>query len=170
MYPFANKRLILVALILIWIEASLLPYFAIRNIKPDLIFILIAFYAFQVDWKRLVPLAFLLGVIRDLMTNAFFGVETASLVGGAFLLQFFADQFDRDERWLQLSGLFTFSCFTLLLYAIFSFVTKPYPIREQVFLNIFFTSVYTTVLGAVLIPFFVKVLKQHLFVKQYELF
>ena len=170
MHPFANKRLILVLLLLFWIEISILPFCSIRNIRPDLIFIFIAFYTFHVDWKRLIPLAFVLGIIRDLMTNSFFGLETASFIGGALLLQFFADQFYRDKRWIQAVGLFSFSWCTLLLYSIFMFVTEGRYPDEQMMIKTFFISVYTTVLGIILFPFFGKWFKHTLHVKQYELF
>ncbi len=169
MHLFANKRLIFILILLFWIEVSVLPFCSIRGIKPDLIFIFITFYAFQIDWKRLVLLAFVLGIIRDLLTNSFFGLETASFVGGALLLQFFADQFYR-ERWIQILSLFLFSWVTLILYSIFTFVTEGHYFNEWMLAQTFFISVYTTVVGAILFPIFEKRLKQVLRVKQYELF
>lgn len=169
MHLFANKRLIFILILLFWIEVSILPFCSIRGIKPDLIFIFITFYAFQIDWKRLVPLAFVLGIIRDLLTNSFFGLETASFVGGALLLQFFADQFYR-ERWIQILGLFLFSWATLILYSIFTFITEGHYFNERMLAQTFFISIYTTVIGAILFPIFEKRLKQVLYVKQYELF
>lgn len=169
MHLFANKRLIFVLILLFWIEVSLLPYFSIRGIKPDLIFIFITFYAFQIDWKRLVLLAFVLGIVRDLLTNSFFGLETASFVGGALLLQFFADQFYR-EQWIQILGLFLFSWVTLILYSIFTFVTEGHYFNERMLVETFFISIYTTAVGAILFPILEKRLKQALHVRQYELF
>ena len=170
MHLFANKRLILILIFLFWIEISILPFCVIYGIKPDLIFIFITFYAFQISWKQLIPLVFVLGIVRDLLTNSFFGVETASLVGGALLLQFFADQFYRDERWIQAVGLFSFSWFTLFLYSIFTFVTEGHYLDEQMLSRTFFISLYTAVLGIILFPFFEKRFKGVLLVKQYELF
>lgn len=167
---FANRQLILTLILLFWIEISILPFCSIHGIKPDLIFIFIAFYAFQIGWKQLIPLAFVLGIIRDLLTNSFFGVETASLVGGALLLQFFADQFYRDERWIQAFGLFSFSWFTLMLYSIFTLVVDGQFLVEQMLSKTFFISLYTAVLGTLLFPLFEKRFKNVLYVKQYELF
>lgn len=169
MHLFANKRLIFVLILLFWIEVSILPFCSIRGVKPDLIFIFIAFYAFQINWKRLVPLAFVLGMIRDLLTNSFFGLETASFIGGALLLQFFADQFYR-ERWIQLLGLFLFSWFTLLLYSGFTLITEGHYFDERMLIETFFISLYTTLVGMVLFPFFETRLRRVLHVKQYELF
>lgn len=90
---FSNKRLIFILVGLVWIQFSLLPLFSIGGIKPDFFFIFLAFYAFQIHWKPVVGLAFLIGLVRDLITNSFFGLETASIVGGGILLQFFAIRF-----------------------------------------------------------------------------
>ncbi len=170
MYLFSNKRLILILAFLFWLEISILPLFSIGRVKPDLIFVFLSFYAFQIDWKRLIPLAFVLGIVRDLLANSFFGLETASLIGGALFLQFFADQFYRDERWVQALGLFSFSWLTLILYAFFCFVTDGHPFNEPILMNTFFISLYTTGLGVLLFPLFTKWFKHALHVKQYELF
>ena len=170
MHIFSNKRLVLILAILFWFEISILPFLSIRGIKPDLVFIFTAFYAFQIDWKRLIALVFVLGMVRDLLANSFFGLETASLIGGALFLQFFADQFYRDERWIQALGLFSFSWFTLLLYSVFSWVVDHHALSEHILLSTFFISVYTTAGGALLFPLFGKWFKRSLNVKQFELF
>lgn len=170
MRPFANKRLILVLSLLFWVEVSVLPIFSIRDVKPDLIFIFITFYAFRINWKQLMPLALVLGIVRDFMANSFFGLETASFVCGALLLQFFADQFYRDKRWIQILGLFSFSWLTLLIYSVFSFVIKGHFLNELMLIKTFFIALYTTAAGIILFPLFEKWLKPALNVKQYELF
>ncbi len=170
MHLFTNKRLIFLLLVIIWVELSLLPLFSIHGVKPDLIMIFIAFYAFEIDWKQLIPLAFTIGIVRDLLTNSFFGLETASFVGGSLLLQFLAVRFDRDKRWIQMAGLFSFCWFTLILFLIFTFVTEGHYPADWMFIKTFFVSLYTTIIGAILFSFFEKRLKQALHVKQYELF
>ena len=168
---FSNKRLILVLLGLIWFELSFLPLFSIEQMKPDLFFIFLVFYAFQINWKRVVTLAFLIGFIQDLVTNWFFGLQTASYVAGAVLLQFFAIRFDRDKRWIQLTSLCAFSWVSLLLFSFLAFLIQPrYHLGEWVLVKTFLISIYTTVIGAILFPLFEKWLKPALRDKQYELF
>ncbi len=168
---FRNKRLILVLAGLVWIHLSLLPLFSVWGIKPDFFFIFLAFYAFRVNWKPVVGLAFFIGLIRDLLTNSFFGLETASMVGGTILLQFFAMRFDREKRWIQAASLFSFSWFALLLFSLAAFlIQRPYFLNEWTPVKTFLISVYTTAVGFVLFPFLEKWFGAALRQKQYELF
>ena len=123
------------------------------------------------SWNRIVTLSFFVGLLRDLVTNSFFGLETASCVGGAVLLRFLAFEFDREKRSIQLVSLFAFSWLTLLLFMLLSFlVGEPYPFDEGIFVNTLFTAVYTTGFGWLVFPLFEKWLTPALEMKQYELF
>ena len=165
------ERLIPALLILVWLELTLLPFFFIWRVKPDLFFLFLAFYAFRINRREIVPLAFLLGFVKDLLTNSLFGLETASYVSGAALLQFLAVRFDREERWIQLAGLFTFSQSTLIFYSVLAWLGgAPYPLSEAVLVKSFWVSVYTTLIGFVLFPALEKWLKPRLHARQYELF
>lgn len=165
------ERLIPALLILAWLELTIFPFFFIWEIKPDFFFLFLAFYAFRINRREILPLAFLLGFIKDLMTNSFFGLETASYAVGAVLLQFLAVRFDRDERWIQLAGLFSFSWCTLIFYFLIAWlVGQPYPFNEAALVKSFFISGYTAVSGFVLFPVLEKWLKPTLHARQYELF
>lgn len=165
------ERLIPALLILVWLELTIFPFFFIWGIKPDLFLLFLAFYAFRIDRRGIIPLAFLLGFVKDLLTHSFFGLETASHAAGAVLLQFFAVRFDRDERWIQLAGLFSFSWCTLIFYFLAAWlVGAPYQLNEAMFVKSFFISGYTTSVGFVLFPVLEKWLKPTLHARQYELF
>lgn len=171
MYPFSNKRVIFVLLLLMWAELSLVPFFSIRGVKPDFLFIFLAFYAFKVEWKRLIRVAFVVGMLRDLMTNSFFGLETAAFVGSALALQFFAIQFDREKKWIQMVSLFIFSYFNLILFfSLNIFVAGHYQPIDWFWIKVFFISLYTTGVGFLLFPFLERWLQPVLYDKQYELF
>ena len=168
---FSNRRLILILVCLIWIEFSLAHYFSLGEAKPNFPFLFLVFYAFRVQWKRLVTLAFGLGLALDLLTNVHFGLQTASLVVGAVILKFFAVRFDRDKRWIQLACLFSFSWSALLGFALLSvFVEGPNRMNEWMLGESVFASLYTTAVGACLFPLLEKWLVPALRPKQYELF
>ncbi|MBI1977591.1 MAG: rod shape-determining protein MreD [Candidatus Omnitrophica bacterium] len=157
--------------ILVWFELSLLPLFSILQIKPDLFLIFLTFYAFRIDWNQIIPLAFLLGIVQDLVTNSLFGLETASYVGGAMLLHFFAVRFDREKRWIQLASLFCVSWLILILFSVFSILMEGHRIPlEWVFTKTFLIAIYTTALGAACFPVFEKWLIPFFGPRQYELF
>ena len=168
----SDQRLVLILFGIVWLELSLLPLVTIGQIKPDLFLIFIAFYAFRINWRRVVTLAFFVGLIQDLLTNSFFGLETASYVGGAILLRFFALRFDRDKRWIQWASLFTFSWFRLLLFVALSFFIEDQVSRlnEWVLMKTFLISVFTTVAGAALFPLLERLPRNIFREKQYELF
>ena len=166
-----NKRLVIVLAILFWVELSLLPLISIRMIKPDLPSVLLAFYAFRINRKRVTLLAFLVGVIQDLFSNSFFGLHTASYMCGALLLQFFALRFDRDKLWIQMTSLFCFSFLSFLVFSILSIVVQqPQGISEWLLIQLFGIGCYTTIVGIVVFPLLDQWLKLVFRSRQYELF
>ena len=166
-----NKRLILVLTVLFWAELSLLPLFTIKYIKPDLPSVLLAFYAFKVNWKRLISFAFIIGLIQDFLTNSFFGLHTASYVMGSLALQFFALRLDRDKLWIQMASLFNFTLISLFVFSFLSFVVQePHRLDEWMFFRMCGISVYTVVVGLILFPVLDHWLKIVFHTKQYELF
>ena len=171
MQQAVRRRIFIAILILIWFQFALLPYISIRNVKPDLFFIFLAFYAFQIDRKTLPMLGFILGLIRDLCSNTFFGLETASVLGGSVVLYFLAARFDREKFWIQIASLFTFSFLTLTLFAVLAMMIQPnYGLNEMVLSQILLITIYTSVFGVLLFPFLNKWLLRALSGKQYELF
>ena len=171
MFAFASKRLVAILFVLLWLELSLPPIFSAQPVKPNFFFIFLAFYAFRINWKNTVFLAFLIGLIQDLVTGAFFGLETASYVGGAVLLQFFSVRFDREKPWIQLVSLFFFSWFVLILFSLLSvLVQHAYRLNEWILMNAFFVSLYTIAVGFFVFPLLEKWLKPVLRERQYELF
>ncbi len=168
----SDQRLVFVLLAIVWLELSLIPLFSIGQIKPDLFLIFIAFYAFRINWRRVVTLAFFVGLIQDLLTNSFFGLETVSFIGGALLLRFFALRFDRDKRWVQLASLFTFSWLSSLLFVALSLLMEDqsFHLSEWILEKTFLISVYTTVLGGFIFPLLERLPRPIFYQKQYELF
>lgn len=168
---FLNKRLALALAILGWLEFSIVPLISIRGVRPDFFFVFLVFYAFQIDTRSVIPLAFLLGLAKDFASNAFFGLETASLAGAAVLLRLLAVRFDREKRWIQMGSLFAFSGTALVLFSLAALLVQaPYGLNVPVMSKAFFIALYTTVFGFALIPFLDRWLRPSLRQKQYELF
>lgn len=167
----ANRRLILILFGLIWLKLTLSPVLSVHSVRPDLFFIFLVFYAFRIHWKPIVPLAFLMGLIQDLVTNSFFGMSIAAYVGAAALLRLFVIRFDRDKLWIQLASLFVFSWTASTLFLILCFVTRSMVyVNEWIVLKPLLIAFYTTAFGALLFPMFGKWLQPVLHAKQYELF
>jgi rod shape-determining protein MreD len=166
-----NKKLILVLTVLFWTELSLLPHLLVYQVKPDLPFAVLAFYAFRVNGKQVVVLAFLIGLIQDLLTNTFFGLHTASYVAGSLALQFFALRFDRDKFAVQMVSLFCFSFLALLIFSVLSFIVQePSWFDEWFLMKLLGISFYTVLVGTILFPLLDHGLKLVFPSRQYELF
>lgn len=156
---------------LFWLELSFLPMITDSQARPDLFAVFLTFYAFQINRKHLALWGFLLGFLKDVFGNSFFGLETASYVSGAVLLQFISDQFDRDKRWIHLISVFLFCFFTLSMFTGLKFLVYPFDGVTWIELReIFMISIFSSVLSFFLFPLLEKWLKQVLHQKQYELF
>jgi len=167
-----DRKLMMMLAVLIWFELSIASYFSVYSIRPDFFLIFLVFYAFRINWKPIVPIAFVLGVSKDIFSNSFFGVETASLALGAVFLEFLAVRFDREKRWIQLSTLFSFSLLSAILFFVISALIKPPSILGSWFLTkSLLSSCYTTLAGSAVLPMAERWLRFPLRGgRQYELF
>lgn len=164
-------RLFLVSLGIVWLELTLIPMFSYGAFRMDLFIIFIAFYAFRVGWKELIWVALICGFLKELVSNSFFGLQMASYAGGAFLLQFIASRFDRDDRWIQLAGLLSFAWLVLILYVTLGLLIGLFDsFNGSVGLESILIALYTTLVGFFIFPLLEKWLRPQLKVRQYELF
>jgi rod shape-determining protein MreD len=171
MHFLADRKLIAILLVLAWMELSLIPALSIRMVKPDLFFVFLVFYAFRVNWHRVTVLALMLGLLKDLFSNSFFGLETASFTVAAVLLEFLAVQFDREKRLIQCLSLFAFSWVAMLVYSFLSSVVQAdLAVDSHLTSTMFVAALYTTLVALALFPFLEKWVRPLLAAKQYELF
>ena len=168
---FLSKRYLGVIAGFLWTELSLLPIVTIGSIRPDFFLVFLVFYAFRIDYRSVVELAFFLGLLRDLFTTTSFGLETASFVLGGVFLRSIAIQFDREKRWIQLASLFMCSWLTLVTFSVLALLIQShYGLNSWGLANAFYTACYTTLAGALILPLFDKWFGLMLRQKQYELF
>lgn len=166
-----NGKMVLWLALTVWFQMSFAPFLTWHGIRPDVTLLLLAFFAFFIDYHQLLLYAFLVGVLRDMLTNAFFGLETASLVVGALVLGQIAMRFDRSDKRIRWAGTFAFSFVTLLVSALLFAVTSRENWWGNVsFLRSFLIAVYTTLSGFVFFPLFYWMFQIEPRVKQYELF
>lgn len=165
-----KPRFIFYFLILIWLQLCVRPAIAVRGIQPNFFFILLAFYGFRIDRKSLPMLALIFGLIEDLFSNTFFGLQTSSYVAGAIVLQFLTVRFDRDKVWIQVTSLFSAMFLSSVFFMILSIFFQPkYGFGGILLVSGFMDALYSVLISWVLFPVFEKWLKPML-AKQYELF
>jgi len=169
--PLLKERFVWFFVFLIWLELSFLPLISVEWLKPDLFAIFLTFYAFQIDRKHLLILALILGLAKDLLSNAFFGLETICYISGTVFLQIISDQFDRDKRWIQIVSVFLFTFFTLTMFSSLMLLVQPrYGITFSGFIKICFVAIYTMAVSFVGFPVLQKWVSPVFRQKQYELF
>lgn len=171
MTPRLSGKMMVWLLATVWFQMSFVPFLTFRDTAPDTTFLLLAFFSFFIDFHGVFIYAFLVGILRDLLSNSFFGLETTSLVIGSFVLSQIAMRFDRLNERVQWAGTFAFSFVTLLVSIVLFSVTS----RERLFdgamvFQSAFIALYTTFAGLILFPFFRFVFRLKPHTKQYDLF
>ena len=168
---FPNKRVGFIFIILFWCEISISSWLKIQQSRPDFFLLFLVFYAFRIEWRNLIALGLLLGLTRDFFSNSYFGLETASFVASAVILQWVVPRLDREKNWVHWGTLLVVSFFNSVLYLAFlSFVDFPVRINGGTWLQLLIIPVYTSVVGAVLFPLMDRCLVGKVATKQYELF
>lgn len=165
-----RKRMLVISCFVILAQMSLMPFIAVKGISPDLIFLLIAFYAFAIDHRDIVWIAFSIGLCRDFLSHTFFGLETASLVCSSLLLKYAVAQFNRKDYFIILLSIYLFSATALLLPVLMMVADQGAWKMSSIFSNISLTSLYTTILAVGIFPVFKRFFGLGGAIRQYELF
>ncbi|PIQ86162.1 MAG: rod shape-determining protein MreD [Candidatus Omnitrophica bacterium CG11_big_fil_rev_8_21_14_0_20_45_26] len=164
-------KIFFLAILFICIQMTLVHAMAVGRITPDLLLLWLAFYAFLIDYHWVVAWAFLLGLMKDLLVDSHFGLETISLIGGALVLYQIAKRFDRYSRLVHLWGTFVFCLVTLFIFAVLhSVVSERFVLNQDILIRILGITVYTTLISPVFFFIFRFVFKINPKKKQYELF
>ncbi len=166
-----NSKVVFILLGLLWFQMAVIPLIQIGDIRPDFLFLFVVFFAFFLDHRRTILCAFLLGCFKDFLTNRFFGLEAASFVLGAAILNEIASRFDREDPWVQSWSTFLFSFSALMIFQFLSGVVEEHAsLNLFSLLKSFWISVYTTTLTLPAFSMFRSIVRLRPSVKQYELF
>ena len=124
------------------------------SFRPDLFLILIIFWAFVINQRTVPQVSLVMGLVRDLLSSSFFGVETLTYFAVGCLVSLLSLKIDRQNLWIRggVSFLFSFAHFFLLAVALsLTDLSRTIPLS---FLGYaFFNSLYTALVALWLIPF-----------------
>lgn len=138
------------------VQVSLFPVFLLPPFKPDLLLVIMVFIALRTSSEVGAPLAWLLGMLDDVFSGLYFGLNAAS-----FLISFFAIKSMSDRLYADSAILFvltvvgvTLAGFTLNLFLTVLFTSSPgiaYSMLSDLFprilVNAFIASIVTAFPG-----------------------
>jgi rod shape-determining protein MreD len=116
--------LILAAII---IQTSLLPVFIRSPFKPDLLLVIMVFVALRGSSETGAPLAWLLGMLNDICSGLYLGLNAATFLISFFVIKSISDRLYADSAILfvlTVAGV-TLATFALNLLLIIMFTTSP---------------------------------------------
>ncbi|MBI4549466.1 MAG: rod shape-determining protein MreD [Candidatus Omnitrophica bacterium] len=140
---FSVKSILLVLAVFL-ISLYALPFIEIRGIKPDFWVLIVLFYAFRADWRTVPFFAFLIGLIKDILSPRYFGVEIFTLGMAALILSYTLGKLERQDPWVVVLSATAFS----LIYETgiclgYLFVNGAYELTGILLWRALMISVYT---------------------------
>jgi len=85
------------------LEATLLEFFRIAGVKPDLLLLLLLFYALETGAGRGTALGLLYGLMEDLYTGRFVGLNAVIKMLLGYLFGWGRDRLNADNPWVPVS-------------------------------------------------------------------
>ena len=138
------------------IQVSLLPVFIRPPFKPDLLLVIMVFIALRVSFKVGAPLAWLLGMLNDVCSGLYLGLNAVTFLISFLVIKSVSDRLYADSAILfvlTVAGV-TLAGFTLNLLLTIMFTASPgiaYSMLSDIFprllVNAFVASVVSTFPG-----------------------
>lgn len=167
MFKYYGPQLVFLIFLFLLLELTVIPLAAIGGVKPDLFFILIAFYSFLIYPNRTPHFAVLLGLIRELFSGTLLGLETLAYGISGFMLWFLVLKMERENPYNQGALLFIFSFTNLLIVSVLNLcLTETSMTMGHILNKIFGASLYTTLLA----PFVFFLMRRLLRMSQKDLY
>jgi rod shape-determining protein MreD len=145
--------LVLMALV---IQISLIPIFVLPPFKPDLLLVIMVFLALRASFEAGVPLAWLLGMLDDISSGLYLGLNAATFLISFLVIKSVSDRLYSDSAILfvlTVAGV-TLAGFTLNLLLVVMFTSSPgitYSMLSDIFprllVNAFVASTVTVFPG-----------------------
>ena len=166
-----HRKIALLGFLALWTQMALAPILSIRDIAPDFVYLIFVFFVFFLSREQVIWWSIGIGLVRDLLSNTFFGIETIALVGSVLFLGQIVLHFDREDAWVQIWATFLSTLVGMLIFLFFvSLVQDTVSIGYTHFLKSVLIAVYTSILIPIVFPILRGYFHISSFVKQYELF
>jgi rod shape-determining protein MreD len=109
------------------VQVSLLPVFIRPSFKPDLLLVIMVFIALRGSFESGAPLAWILGMIDDVCSGLYLGLNAATFLISFFVIKSVSGRLYADSAFLFVLTVIgaTLINFTLNLFLIALFTTSP---------------------------------------------
>ena len=162
-------RLFIVIVATIILQTTCVPYFSINYIKPDLCTALYISLLLRFPHLEAVLLAFFIGLVKELFSNHFFGLEIISLAIPALVFPVIIRKADIENHMVKFCIVFLFSLTSFFIYLSSIIVAEHvYHARTLLFSRMLGASLYTTIVALGVDWIVKKYIPRK--TKQYELF
>lgn len=142
----------------IFLHITVLNYVKIFGAKPDLILMMVIFFALFLGARTGLEIGVVAGLLRDIFAFDLFGVNTVTLAISGLLIGMLNTKFFKESTLTQVILVFSFTIFSMLLhYALSSVLSRYSNIRifDYFISSIIPNSIYTALLAA---PVFSKLI------------
>lgn len=168
--PLHIKIVFLVAFLIV-LDVCFAPVIQFSGVRPIFSFLLIAYAAFQWDSRRIMPLAFSIGLLRDVLGGGILGVGVLALVSFAFILDGIAHKIEREFPGIYFLLTVIFCFFVLGAELLLDAVLGKAIFRFQEHgVILILCSFYTALFLPLFYQFADFLFKPHAELRQYELF
>lgn len=109
------------------VQVSLLPLFVLPSFKPDLLLVIMVFLALRGSFESGAPLAWLLGLLNDVCSGLYLGLNAATFLISFLVIKSISDRLYADSAILfvlTVAGV-TLAVFTLNLLLMVTFTASP---------------------------------------------
>ena len=159
MFKYYGPQLIFLTLFALLLELTVVPLFQVQGAKPDLFFILLAFYAFFIYPARTPHFAVFLGLVRELFSGSMLGLETIAYGLSGLMLWLFVSKMERENLYNQGAVLFSYSLLNLMILGILTMNLSDTSLTfYPTLIKILSVSIYTCFVG----PFLFEAIRRFL--------
>jgi rod shape-determining protein MreD len=152
----APVTILLSLFIAVFLQVTVLNFFQIYGYKPDLVLILIIFYAFLKDQMEGAFWGFVGGLLKDVATGGSFGLNALSFMAAGYLVGLTQMAFNKDNPYVvSLVTLLASFLNGLIHYALLSYLSIHISLGV-VFKISFFGALYNTILALLLYKWFYR--------------
>lgn len=142
-------------IIALMLQSTVLDNFRILGAKPDLMLLLVVFFALFFGPSAGIEIGFVAGILKDVLSLDVFGANTVILAMAGFVTGLLGPKFSKDSKATQATLVFLVSLISMSAHYIFnSFLPGGLYIRFSEYLSrlIIPSSVYTSLLSVLIFP------------------